>query len=224
VRKAGGRVRITAQLIETETGAHLWADRFDGSLEDIFDLQDKVSASAASIIGPTVRAEEIRRAIARPTDDLTAYDLYLRAVPNALSAEKAKIIDAIGLLGQAIERDPRYAAALSLAALCHQFLCMNSWNQDEQTNRDTSIDLARRSLRVGGEDAEVLATSGFVLGYFGEDIDAAASLIDRSLELNPSYARGWTQRLGAAVGRTTRSCCRTFPNRDAPQPARAYVT
>jgi TolB-like protein/Flp pilus assembly protein TadD len=191
VRRAGSRVRITAQLIEAETGAHLWADRFDGSLEDVFDLQDKVSASAASIIGPTVRAEEIRRAIARPTDDLTAYDLYLRAVPNALSAEKNKILDAIGLLGQAIERDPRYAAALSLAALCHQFLCMNGWNQDEQASRDQSIDFARRSLRVGGEDGEVLATSGFVLGYFGEDIDAAVSLIDRSLELNPSYARGW---------------------------------
>jgi TolB-like protein len=98
VRKAAGRVRITAQLIEAETGAHLWADRFDGSLEDVFELQDKVAASVAGIIGPALRAEEIRRAIERPTDDPTAYDLYLRALPNALSSDKNKILDAIGLL------------------------------------------------------------------------------------------------------------------------------
>ena len=191
VRKAAGRVRITAQLIEAETNAHLWAERFDGSLEDVFELQDKVAASVAGIIGPALRAEEIRRAIDRPTNDLTAYDLYLRALPNALSAEKNKILEAIGLLEQAVGRDPHYAAALSMAALCHQFLCVNGWSEDEQTSHDKSIELARRALRFGGEDAEVLATTGFVLGYFREDIDAAISLIERSLELNPSYARGW---------------------------------
>jgi adenylate cyclase len=191
VRKAAGRVRITAQLIEAETSAHLWAERFDGSLEDVFELQDKVAASVAGIIGPALRAEEIRRAIDRPTNDLTAYDLYLRALPNALSAEKNKILEAIGLLEQAVGRDPHYAAALSMAALCHQFLCVNGWSEDEQTSHDKSIELARRALRFGGEDAEVLATTGFVLGYFREDIDAAISLIERSLELNPSYARGW---------------------------------
>jgi adenylate cyclase len=181
VRKGGGRVRITAQLIEAETGVHLWAERFDGSLEDVFELQDKVAASVAGIIGPALRAEEIRHAIDRPTNDLTAYDLYLRALANVQSAEKNKILEAIVLLEQAVGRDSHYAAALSYAALCHQFLCVNGWSEDEQTSRDKSVDLARRALRFGGEDAEVLATTGYVLGYFREDIDVAIGLIERRL-------------------------------------------
>src|SRR5204862_3847360 len=102
VRKAGGRVRITAQLIDAETGAHLWADRFDGSLEDVFDLQDKIAGSVAGVIEPAVQAAEIRRSSKRPTNDLTAYDLYLRALPHWGSSEKGRIFQALGLLAQAI--------------------------------------------------------------------------------------------------------------------------
>jgi adenylate cyclase len=140
-----------------------------------------------------LRGAEIRRAAARPTNDLTAYDLYLRALPYAVSAQKDGILGALGLLERAVGRDPRYASALALAALCHQFLCVNGWSEDEQASRAESLDLAQRGLRCGEDDAEVLATAGYVLGYFGEDINAAISLIERSLELNPSYARGWVR-------------------------------
>jgi len=107
VRKAGQRVRIAAQLIDAATGAHLWADRFDGSLEDVFDLQDKVASSVAGVIEPTLQEAEIRRSSERPSD-LTAYDLYLRALPDWGSPEKRRMIRALDLLGQAIERDPQY--------------------------------------------------------------------------------------------------------------------
>jgi adenylate cyclase len=188
VRKAGERVRITAQLIETTTGAHLWADRFDGLLEDVFDLQDKVASSVAGVIEPALRAAEIQRSNHRSTQDLTAYDLYLRALPEAASYEKARIHRALDLLGQAIERDPRYGPALAVAAHCHHQLQDAG---DGETHRGQAVDLARRALQAAPEDPEVLAVAAFVLGVRGEDIDVAISLADRALTLNPSFALGW---------------------------------
>ena len=111
VRKAGQRVRITGQLIDAVTGTHLWADRFDGSLENVFDLQDKVASSVAGVIEPALEAAEIGRLVGRPTRELAAYDLYLRALPHAYSWDKRLIVQAIGLLGQASERDPSYFPA-----------------------------------------------------------------------------------------------------------------
>ena len=119
VRRSGSRVRITAQLIETTAGAHLWADRFDGSLEDVFELQDKVASSVAGVIEPTLQVAEIRRLADRPTSDLTAYDLYLRALSHAYTWKKEDTVAALDLLGQAIEHDPHYGSALALAADCH---------------------------------------------------------------------------------------------------------
>jgi adenylate cyclase len=191
VRKAGGRVRISAQLIDATTGAHLWADRFDGFLEDIFELQDKVAVSVAGIIEPTLELAETRRSADRPTNDLTALDLYLRALPDLDAFGKNRIHRALDLLGQAIERDPHYGPALALAAHCHQGLEVNGWAEDPEAARHTSVDLARRALRSGPEDPNVLALAAFVLGYFGEDIDVSLGLIDRCLTLNPSCARGW---------------------------------
>ena len=117
VRKAGGLVRITAQLIDALSGSHLWADRFDGSLEDVFELQDKVAVNVAGVIEPTLQVAEIRRATNRPRSDPTAYDLYLRAVPLWASHEKDPIMQALGLLGRAIERDSDYGRALGLGAM-----------------------------------------------------------------------------------------------------------
>ena len=125
VRKGANRVRITAQLIDAGTGAHLWADHFDGPLEDIFDLQDKVASSVAGVIEPTLEAAEIRRSDERPTTDLTSYDLYLRALAHHHSFEKDRVVQAIHLLGRAIERDPGYGHALALAAHCHTQLDLN---------------------------------------------------------------------------------------------------
>jgi adenylate cyclase len=191
VRKAGTRVRITAQLIDAITGTHLWAERFDGSLDDVFDLQDKVAVSVAGVIEPTLQAAEIRRSADRPTIDLTAYDLYLRALPHWASLEKERIVQALGLLGQAIERDPHYGPALALAAHCHTLREANDWAGDPEANRREGIDLARRALRFAPDDPDTLACVAFVLGVFGEDIDVAIGLIDRSLALNPSFFRGW---------------------------------
>jgi TolB-like protein/class 3 adenylate cyclase len=148
VRKAGQRVRITGQLIDATTGAHLWADRFDGSLEDIFELQDKVATSVAGVIEPTLQAAEILRSGERPTSDLTAYDLYLRALSHAYTWEKSDIITALDLLRQAIERDSHYGPALALAALCHYNLHVGGWTNDPDLNRREGVDLARQALSV----------------------------------------------------------------------------
>jgi TolB-like protein len=191
VRKGGGRVRITAQLIETETGAHLWADRFDGSLEDVFELQDRVAVSVAGVIEPTLQANEIRRSVERPTSDLTAYDLFLRALSHCYSSEKEGIVVALDLLSRVIKRDPRYGPALALAARCHHDLHVNGWTKDPQASRLMGVHLSRQALRVAGDDADVLTNAAQVLAYFGEDIDASMALIDRALALNPSCARGW---------------------------------
>jgi pentatricopeptide repeat protein len=195
VRRAGQRVRITAQLIDAVADAHLWADRFDGSLEDVFDLQDQVAISVAGVIEPTLRAAEIRRSSDRPTHDLTAYDLYLRALALTFSWERDAIIRALDLLERAIERDPAYGAALAQAARCHQDLHVNNWTDDPEESRRRGIDLARRALQVAGDDPNVLGSAGYTLGYLGEEIDVAIALLDRALKLNPSCAICW-QRSG----------------------------
>ena len=191
VRKAGQRVRITAQLIDAASGAHLWADRFDGSIEDVFELQDQVAISVAGVIEPTLQAAEVRRSAARPTKDLSAYDLYLRALPHQFSFGTDRNTLVIDLLGQAIERDPHYGPALALAAFFHAQLDVNGRTDDREATQRTAIDFARRALRVAHDDPEVLGPGAFVLGWYGEDIDVAVGLIDRCLDLNPSFARGW---------------------------------
>jgi adenylate cyclase len=191
VRKAGQRVRITGQLIDALTGTHLWADRFDGSLEDVFELQDKVASSVAGVIEPTLQAAEIRRASERPTHDITAYDLYLRALPHWASFEKKRITLALDLLGQAIKRDPRYGPALALAAFCHVHLDVNGWAADPEANQRIGVDLGRQALQVAVDDPNVLGHAAFVLAHLGEDIDVSTSLVDRALALNPSFAHGW---------------------------------
>jgi TolB-like protein len=191
VRKAGGRVRITAQLIDAQSGTHLWADRFDGSLEDVFDLQDKVALSVAGVIEPALRAAEIRRSATRPTTDLGAYDLHLRALAVFFPMAKERVIQALGLLDQAIAIDPYYGPALSMAAICHTHLVINGWVEEPETSSRKAIELARRALEAGENDPGVLAGAAFVLAYFGEDIGAMIGLVDRALALSPSYARGW---------------------------------
>jgi TolB-like protein/class 3 adenylate cyclase len=190
VRKAGNRVRITAQLIEALDAAHLWADRFDGSLEDIFDLQDKVASSVVGVIEPALQAAETARSANRPTHDLTAYDLYLRAYEIVLSSGK-DLPQALHLLDQAIDRDPRYAPALALAAVGHLRLCVDGLSKDPQADRRRGADLAHRALKVARDDPSTLANASLALAYFGEDIGAMVGLIDHALALNPSYARGW---------------------------------
>ena len=193
VRKAGRRLRIGAVLIDAATGAHLWADRFDGSLEAIFDLQDQVALSIAGVIEPTLQAAEMRYSAERPTSDLTAYDLFLRARSIASTYERSHLAEALELLDQAITREPRYGPALALAATYRVDLENFDWSDDReaQENREMAVDLARRALRAAPDDPGVLGRAAMVLGRFGEDIDAALALVDRALALNPSFAYGW---------------------------------
>jgi tetratricopeptide (TPR) repeat protein len=187
VRKAGNRVRITAQLIDAATGTHLWADRFDGSFEDVFDLQDKVASSVAGVIEPTLQAAETARSAHRPTTDLTAYDLYLRAYALDLTSAP----EALRLLDQAIERDPHYGPALALAANFHAQSCIAGWSRDPEGDSRKGADLARRALRAGGDDPSTIVNAAGPLAFFGDDIGAMMGLVDRALALNPSFARGW---------------------------------
>jgi TolB-like protein len=193
VRKGGNRVRITAQLIDAVSGAHLWADRFDGSLEEVFELQDQVASSIAGVIEPTLQAAEMRYAAERPTNDLTAYDLYLRARSVASTYEREDLVKALQLLEQAIAREPRYGLALAVAATYRVDLENYDWADDreEAANRRAAIDLAREALSVAADEPGVLGRAAMVLGRFREDIDAALALIDRALLLNPSFAYAW---------------------------------
>jgi adenylate cyclase len=190
VRKAGNRVRITGQLIDALTGTHLWADRFDGLIEDVFELQDKVASSVAGVIEPALQAAETARVAGRPTNDLTAYDLYLRAYAMYLSSTR-QMPEALRLMEQAIARDPRYGPALAWAAVCCFRIRLDGRSEDREADRLKGADFARRALEVAGDDPGTLANAALALAYFGEDIGAMIALVDRALVLNPSYARGW---------------------------------
>jgi adenylate cyclase len=190
-RKAGGRVRITAQLIDATNGAHLWADRFDGSLEDVFELQDNVALCVAGVIEPTVQASEIQRSVERPTHDLTAYDLYLQAIARFFPVTQQRVQEALALLEQAIDRDRRFAPALAWAAICQLRLHMDGWTDQPAFAARKGLDLAHQAVQIAADDPATIANAVLALAYFGEDIGAMAALIDNSLRLNPSFARGW---------------------------------
>jgi TolB-like protein len=188
VRKAHNCVRIAGQLIEAETGAHLWADRFDGSLEDVFDLQDKVASSVAGVIEPTLQAAETARSASRRTSDLSAYDFYLRAYAM-YSAHHIR--QALALVEEALARDPNYGPALGLAAQCCQHLATGFNAPDRDAIRKNGIEFGRRAVELAGDDPGVLADAAMALAVLGEDLDAMIALVDHALAVNPSFARGW---------------------------------
>jgi len=197
VRKAGQRLRISAQLIDAETGAHHWADHFDGALEGIFDLQDQVATSVAAVIEPALRAAEVQRARQRPTADLTAYHLSLRAEGLASTMAKGSIIEALGLYQQAIAIDRHYGPALARVAYCHLRLVADGWTDDQEGSRRQAIEYARQALYEAESNPEVVANAAFVLAQLGEDIDAMIALINRARALHPSFAesRGGTRAI-----------------------------
>jgi adenylate cyclase len=190
VRRVGNRVRIAAQLIDAEAGAHLWADRFDGTLEDVFDFQDQVASSVAGIIEPMLQAAEVQRVSRRPTDDLTAYDLYLRAYAMVWSSAR-QTPEALRLMEMAIERDPHYGRALAWAAFCCYRLVTDGRSEVSAADRLKGTDFARRALEVSEDDPGILVNAAFALASFGEDIASMLGLVDRALALNPNFAYGW---------------------------------
>ena len=160
-------------------------------LEDVFDLQDQIATNVAGIIEPALQAAEIRRSAGRPTSDLTAYDLYLRALAAYFPIAQRRIAAALELLNRAIEIDPNYGPALSWAAVYHWQCVTDGWAEHPEVGRSKAVDLARRALDATQNDPGVLANVSFVLANFGADIGAMIGMVDRALELNPSFARGW---------------------------------
>jgi len=190
VRKAGGHVRISVQLIDAD-GAQLWADRFDDTLEDIFALQDRVALSVAGRIEPTLRDAETRRVSARPTESMGSHDLYLRAFSLVRTYVKADVVKALSLAERAIQLDAGYGAALGIAAECRLFIYLYGWADDPDDNRRQGIDVARRALKVAGDDAQVLAIAAGVVAYLERDPEAAMPLLDRATSLNPGSSFAW---------------------------------
>ena len=186
VRKAGNRLRITAQLIEAETGAHLWADRYDGALEDVFDLQDQITDKVVGIVEPSLQRSEIERARRKRPENLDAYDLYLRAVPHMATVMPADARIAAGLLEDALKLDPNYAAAHALLAWCHEIFFTRAGFGE--ADKAAGVGHARAVIASGADDATALAIAAFVITMLSKDHEAALSAVERALSLNASCA------------------------------------
>ncbi len=186
VRKGASRVRITGQLVDTLTGAHLWADRFDGILDDIFDLQDRMTASVVGAISPKLEQAEIERAKRKPTDSLDAYDYYLRGLPLVIQTTKEANSAALRLLREAIELDPDFAAAHGLAAWCYVVRKVNGFMTDRAQEVQEATRLAHRATELDKDDAVALCWGGYALGYVAGDLDAGTAFVDQALGINPN--------------------------------------
>jgi TolB-like protein/tetratricopeptide (TPR) repeat protein len=198
VRKAANRVRITGQLIDASTGAHLWADHFDGGLEDIFDLQDDVTASVVSAMGPKLEQAEIERAKRKPTGSLDSYDYLLRGMASVYRSTSADIDHALNLFYRAIELDPDFTTPHGMAAWCYLWRNANGWTSDRERDIVEVTRLARCVAESGKDDAVSLAFGGLALAYVAGDLEDGESLIKRALVLNPNlmaawYASGWVK-------------------------------
>src|SRR2546430_3893194 len=193
VRKAANRVRITGQLVDTATGAHLWADRFDGGLGDIFDLQDQVTESVVGAIAPAVEKAEIERARRKPTESLDAYAIYLRGLARLYQPANRQANDeALRLFNSAIELDPDFASAYGRAASCYVIAKMNGWISGAANEIAEVTRLAQRAVELGKDDAIALAASGYALAHIVRDLGVGAALIDRALVLNSNLAVAWS--------------------------------
>jgi TolB-like protein/tetratricopeptide (TPR) repeat protein len=192
VRKAANRVRITGQLVDAVTGAHLWAERFDGGLGDIFDLQDQVTESVVGAIAPAVEKAEIERARRKPTDSLDAYAIYLRGLARFYQFASRQVNDeALRLFNNAIELDPDFAVAYGRAASCYAYAKGNGWISVTAKEIAEVTRLAQRAVELGKDDAFALTPSGWALAHVVRDLELGAALIDRALVLNSNLAEAW---------------------------------
>src|SRR5262249_9790451 len=189
VRKAANRVRIAAQLIDAATGGHIWADRFDGALENIFELQDQVTERVVGAIAPKLERAEIERVSRKPTESLDAYDCYLRAHATIHPWTRAGNEEALKLFYRAIELDPGFAAAYGMAAWCRVQRKAGGWMQEREIGETER--LARRAAQLGEDDGIALRVAGFALTYVVRGLGAGVPLIDRAVALNPNLAWAW---------------------------------
>ena len=191
IRKAGGRVRITGQLIDAASGAHLWADKFDGSLEDVFDLQDRITMSVVAAIAPKLDQAEIERSKRKPTEKLDAYDYYLRGLAVVEGATKDENEEALRLFYKAIEIDANFALAHAMVARCFTLRKANGWMADVAKESAETAKLARRAAELGRDDAAVLSRAGYALARVVFEPEEGADLIERALALNPHLSSAW---------------------------------
>lgn len=208
MRKAGKRVRITGQLIEATTGRHLWADKFDGPLEDVFGLRDQVTASVVGLIAPTFEQAEIERARQKPTDRLDSYDFFLRGMASA--NKRSALSEAREFFKKAFEHDPEYGAAYAMAAATLMMQQALSGTPLSAEMRAEAGRLAQSGSRTGSDDAFALAISGHVLTYIGHDYDRGASMVEQAVVLNPNlavawYSRGWVSLMCGEAERAIES-------------------
>jgi TolB-like protein len=191
VRKSRSQVRITGQLIEASSGAHLWADRFDGSLEDIFDLQDQVTSHVVGAIAPKLEQAEIERVKRKPTDSLDAHECFLRGMASYYLRTSEAISEALRLYYKAIECDPDFASAYGMAAWCYGMRKSYGWVIDRAEEIAEAARLGRRAAELGEDDAVALSRGAHALAFVVGDLDVSATMADRALALNPNLAGAW---------------------------------
>jgi TolB-like protein len=191
VRKSGNKVRITGQLIDVTSGTHIWADRFEGLLDDIFELQDQIAESVVGAIAPQLERAEIERAKRKPTESLDAYDYYLRGMAKLHSGTREDIAEALPLFYKAIELDAEFASAYGMAAWCHFWRKLNGWMTDRTQEIAEGVRLARLAVALGREDAVALTRGGHALAHLAGDVDGGIALLDRARMLNPNLAPAW---------------------------------
>lgn len=188
VRKSGNRLRITGQLIEAESGSHLWAEKFDGDLEDVFALQDRITESVVGAIEPSLRLAEIARSKRKPPTDIGAYDLFLQALPHLYAIRPEPNQQALKLLHQALELDPNYAPALAYLAWGYEERVTRAWGAYGEDDAATAVTLARRAIAADRDDALVMVLAGFTLVMVARDYDQGLEAVNRAREINPNIA------------------------------------
>jgi TolB-like protein/class 3 adenylate cyclase len=191
VRKFADRVRITGQLIDASAGTHLWAERFDGPLADLFDLQDQVTAKVVGAIAPKLEEAEIERIKRKPTENLDAYDCFLRGMSGIHKWSHEGGEEALHYFYRAIELDPNYAAAHGLAARAYVQRNAGGWSKDRAHDLAEAERLARRAVDLGHDDAVALCTAGFALADFVGAVEDGNAFIEKAIALNPNLAWAW---------------------------------
>lgn len=193
LRRDGEKLRIILHLVSGETGEELWSDRFDRSMQEVFELQDDVVRGIAGAIEPNVRSAEIRRSRKKPTHSLTAYDYYLQALPYRAAIDRESNEIALKFLKKAIELDQKFAPALALAAICYSTRKDQGWGAVGSRDVEKALRLAEAAIEADPDHPTALYLSAHTMASFGRDLAGTISLIDRSLQINPSSAEGWAR-------------------------------
>jgi TolB-like protein len=191
VRRAGGQLRVTGQLVEAETGSHVWADRYDGMMADVFELQDQITTAVSGVLEPSIRRAEMERAARKPTSDLTVYDLYLRAMPGLYARSKTRYEEAKRHLEEAVARDPNFAQVRAMLAVLWEHGALLGWEPDIDAARERAVTLAREALASDSSDPQVLARCGSALATLGRAHAEGAAILDRAIAANPNCAEAY---------------------------------